>query len=835
MTIERLDIVITEKGGKTVKRTLDDVAASAQKVDTDLSKMNKTALGLAAGAGAALGGLAVMLFNGFKNASKAIADTYDNAKKLGTTVETLSRLEFAGRTYGMTVDQIHSSMQSLQAIQERAAKGLQGTGKLFKQLGIEVTTTDGQLRDTTLVMRDLADRFERMPDSAGKARLAAKLFGNENRQMVQVLSEGSKGLDELAKKADAFGYTVSTETAQQLDEFYDELDLVTLQIEGLYRQALPQLLPLLKDFSSLLSSPEFKDGFNAIVQGAAQAIVWLVKLASTVGSVTKFLGQEVAARVNGPDATDTVRVQERIERLQDTLRGLDKMKANPVTGFFSKEAMNISELKPSDLLKPIDEVRARVQGELDQEKNKLQLGITMNEDAALKAAQDATKAAEEALKGGGPVPTIDWTKLGRDGSGKGGADKEAKELERLQSQLNRLLGAINPVLNAKQDLAEAEDVLTKSVKAGFITQQEATKLQEQYADRLKDELDPLGAVTRELNEQIRVAGMLNDERQVEAQMLAITEQLKRSGVEATQAETEALKEQLKTLQAVDRLAASKEEMLGQSRGKRDEQFGIDSKALSELVQSGDVEGADKFNIINQMLGGSLDDTQAAFDAQLEQFSEYYARVAELRELDVLNATEASEAIKAIKRAELETNLARTEQALGTAAGLMQSNSKEAFRVGQAAAIGQAIVNTYTAATAAYQSAAAIPYVGWILGPVAAAGAIAAGMAQVSAIRSQQMPAYRTGGTYTVGGSGGTDSQTVAFRATPGEQVSVNTPAQARAMERLVAMSENGGGGGRGDFTQNVTIVQQGKPDRRTATHQARALRKQTQAEYERNR
>jgi cytochrome c551/c552 len=37
--------------------------------------------------------------------------------------------------------------------------------------------------------------------------------------------------------------------------------------------------------------------------------------------------------------------------------------------------------------------------------------------------------------------------------------------------------------------------------------------------------------------------------------------------------------------------------------------------------------------------------------------------------------------------------------------------------------------------------------------------------------------FAHGGDFTVGGSGGTDSQLVAFRATPGEQVSVRTPAQ----------------------------------------------------------
>jgi len=38
--------------------------------------------------------------------------------------------------------------------------------------------------------------------------------------------------------------------------------------------------------------------------------------------------------------------------------------------------------------------------------------------------------------------------------------------------------------------------------------------------------------------------------------------------------------------------------------------------------------------------------------------------------------------------------------------------------------------------------------------------------------------FANGGDFTVGGGGGTDSQTVSFRATPGEKVSVRTPAQA---------------------------------------------------------
>jgi len=42
---------------------------------------------------------------------------------------------------------------------------------------------------------------------------------------------------------------------------------------------------------------------------------------------------------------------------------------------------------------------------------------------------------------------------------------------------------------------------------------------------------------------------------------------------------------------------------------------------------------------------------------------------------------------------------------------------------------------------------------------------------------QGLPGFETGGSFTVGGQGGMDSQVVAFRATPGERVSISTPSQ----------------------------------------------------------
>lgn len=83
------------------------------------------------------------------------------------------------------------------------------------------------------------------------------------------------------------------------------------------------------------------------------------------------------------------------------------------------------------------------------------------------------------------------------------------------------------------------------------------------------------------------------------------------------------------------------------------------------------------------------------------------------------------------------------------------------------------------------NAAASAVWGWIL---QAAGAIAGGAISgggssaggAGSFMGANIPAFATGGSFMVGGGGGTDSQLVMFRATPGERVDVRTPGQQTA-------------------------------------------------------
>lgn len=81
-----------------------------------------------------------------------------------------------------------------------------------------------------------------------------------------------------------------------------------------------------------------------------------------------------------------------------------------------------------------------------------------------------------------------------------------------------------------------------------------------------------------------------------------------------------------------------------------------------------------------------------------------------------------------------------------------TQSKSAFEAFKAFKIAQAIMNTYEAATGAYASLAPIPFVGPVLGGIAAAAAVAAGMAQVQQIRSLTYSGRALGGPVLSGQS-----------------------------------------------------------------------------------
>lgn len=164
-----------------------------------------------------------------------------------------------------------------------------------------------------------------------------------------------------------------------------------------------------------------------------------------------------------------------------------------------------------------------------------------------------------------------------------------------------------------------------------------------------------------------------------------------------------------------------------------------------------------------------------------------------REQNLINEEQYQAAVNAIN----DQYALKRANATGNAFDMMADNIKsslgEASTAYKAFAIAQATIATYTSAIEAYKSASAIPFVGWILGPIAAATAVAAGIANISKIRS----AREQGGNLAAG-----QLSTIAERNKP-EVIMPAGASRVRTAEQMrQIMGENGNKSG-GD---SVTIV-----------------------------
>ncbi|MCB5253244.1 MAG: hypothetical protein LHW51_09760 [Candidatus Cloacimonetes bacterium] len=146
---------------------------------------------------------------------------------------------------------------------------------------------------------------------------------------------------------------------------------------------------------------------------------------------------------------------------------------------------------------------------------------------------------------------------------------------------------------------------------------------------------------------------------------------------------------------------------------------------------------------------SLELAGQTWDAQLRAIDEYYAKRREkllASGLTEEQITAQSEKAKAQIRDQYEMrNLQGAQQIMRDLAKTSEIFGKKGFAMWKTLAIGQAMIDTYASATAAYKAMAGIPIVGPGLAITAAAAAIGAGLANVAAIQATEPPKAETGG------------------------------------------------------------------------------------------
>jgi len=876
MAEERIDIVITERGSRVVRRNLEDIGNSARKSadGVDLLKRALAALG-----GAVAARELVRLLDTYTNLNNRLRATGLEAQNLTAvyqelravandtrssfegSVELYSRLALSSKELGVSQrdlieftkslnqaiilsgasateaqagliqlsqgmasgtlrgDELRSVLEQLPAVADVIAKELGVTRGELRKMGEDGKITAGVILDAFKNARDeLEQRFGRtvptisqsfqvlqnnvvdligqMDEATGASGLLSRalLFVAENLEVIaKVAVSAAAGLALVGGTAAAINLTtravqaltaaiaanpvgfllvVLTSATTALTLFRDQIKLGTDEVTTLG--------DLMRAFGEVVG-----ETFSAIWQWAQDTFGPLIQLVRDwVGEVDAGVIDILRLVARGVDtyigawrgAINAVIVL--FQELPSALSDLMTRALNTVLGkigdFVNAAGQLLSTITEFAGLGTIAAVDLRLTNEHEGAARRLGEGIgnafmegfnrtSYAQDLLDRLTTRAQEIGRERAAAG--AEAVDLTQKGPRAQI---ADPEA---EKLRDELDRLIGSYDKVWKAQQEYAEGVRLLEQAERAGLITAERKNEVIRLMQEQLKDAMDPLGAVNRELDRERELLGMTADQREVENQVRQIQQDLLQQGIILNEQELQQLRERLTLLQADIRIMEQRNQVLQAVQGNQ-KTFMDQLAAINSLIEDGSITREQANAYLVEQNQSLLEGTIEAQQAMLTNYEQTLAQIDALRQADLISEQTAVQ-LKARANAELYAKqLAGAQQFFGSLAGLSRSSNREIAAIGKAAAVTQATIDGVLAVQKALASAP--PPANYAL--AAAVGVAAA--ANVAQIMSTNL-GFQTGGSFVVGGSGGPDSQLVAFRATPGEKVTVARPEQVR--------------------------------------------------------
>lgn len=287
--------------------------------------------------------------------------------------------------------------------------------------------------------------------------------------------------------------------------------------------------------------------------------------------------------------------------------------------------------------------------------------------------------------------------------------------------------------NAVQEAAK------RLLNDGAISQEQYSKSVLKASEAYKNAIDPLRQYNRDLDEQQKLLTLLPKQREIEQQIMQVQNDLLSQGIVLNESELKQLREKLVLIQQLNAVSQQQDSLLANSIGKREE-FINQLTAINNLLKdsSSGFTKSDALTAIGGTEAGSfLTNSPEMLQAEVDTLNSMYQQIDSLRQADLISEQTAAAAKIEIWNKQQNAQLQTSKNFFGSLEVLQKSSNSRLSAIGKAAAIANALINTYQSATAAYAAMASIPYVGPVLGAAAAAAAIAAGLENVAQIRSQQ--------------------------------------------------------------------------------------------------
>ena len=244
--------------------TLPDNLKKALDSTKTFSSGTVAAMGAAAGAVLGLVTMEQRLMDLTRNAAEKAKETENQSLITGMSPEEIQQLEYASSIIGVSTDKISDAQKTIITNMQAAKDGGEEYIKMFSDLGINITDTTGQLRDSNDVFYEVIDALSEMQNKTERDAAAMAIMGESARDLNPIISQGSDILKQYAQDAKDTSYVLSTEQVAALadvDEKYQELQL---RQEAVRKQLAAEFAP---------TAEKVYDKFGELVTDAGEALI----------------------------------------------------------------------------------------------------------------------------------------------------------------------------------------------------------------------------------------------------------------------------------------------------------------------------------------------------------------------------------------------------------------------------------------------------------------------------------------------------------------------------------------------------------------------------------
>lgn len=234
--------------------TLVKISETANKVGDAAQKVADKTKGLSLAAGGAIAGLGTMALK----AGQAADDINTLAKQSGFGTDEIQKWQYAADRIDVSVDTIVGSARKMKKNMVSTSKE---TTAAWKKLGVSVTNSNGELRDSTEVFYETIEALSQIPNETERDTIAMQLFGKSADELAGIVDDGGKALRQMGKEAEASGLILSQDALDGANAFNDGIDELKAKAQQAFFSAgaslaenlLPVLDTLVGKISDVLS------------------------------------------------------------------------------------------------------------------------------------------------------------------------------------------------------------------------------------------------------------------------------------------------------------------------------------------------------------------------------------------------------------------------------------------------------------------------------------------------------------------------------------------------------------------------------------------------------